>query len=66
MHILSNRTCTKSGSLRGWNPRRMRVSGAGGPDSPSEEDVYLKGMAVCCEFHPTLGTEPQNILADGM
>ena len=29
-------------------------------------EVYLKGMAVCWEVHPTLGTEPQNILTDGM
>ena len=29
-------------------------------------EVYLKGMAVCCEVHPTLGTDPQNILTDGM
>jgi hypothetical protein len=28
--------------------------------------IYLYGMAVCCELHPTLGTEPQNILTDGM
>ena len=29
-------------------------------------EAYLKGIAVCCEDHPTLGTEPQNILTDGM
>jgi len=29
-------------------------------------EAYLKGMTVCCEVHPTLGTEPQNILADRM
>jgi hypothetical protein len=31
----------------------------------SETQVYLKGIAVCCEAHPTLGTEPQNIRTDG-
>lgn len=29
-------------------------------------EVHLKGIAVCCEDHPTLGTEPQNILTEGM
>jgi hypothetical protein len=31
----------------------------------SETQVYLKGIAVCCDAHPTLGTEPQNIRTDG-
>lgn len=26
---------------------------------------YLMGMSVCFENHPTLGTEPQNILTEG-
>jgi len=29
-------------------------------------EAYLKGIAVWCETHPTLGTESQNILTDGM
>jgi hypothetical protein len=29
-------------------------------------EAYLKGMAVCCEVHPKLGTDPQYILTDGM
>ena len=28
--------------------------------------TYLKGITVCCEAHPTLGTEPQNILTEGI
>jgi hypothetical protein len=35
-------------------------------NSHTAVEVYLRGTAVCCEVHPTLGTEPQNILADGM
>jgi hypothetical protein len=27
---------------------------------------YLRGISVCFEAQPTLGTEPQNILTDGM
>lgn len=32
----------------------------------SSSEAYLKGIAVWCETHPTLGTESQNILTDGM
>ena len=30
------------------------------------EPDYLKGIALCWEVHPTLGTEPQNILTEGI
>ena len=68
MHILS------SGSLLEWTgeepkglpDKALRAGHLAVAPAPLSPETYLKGMAVCCEVHPTLGTEPQNILTDGM
>jgi hypothetical protein len=66
MHILSREP------LREWTEEEPKVPSGKGLRGRTMRAVsslieaYLKGMTVCCEVHPTLGTEPQNILTDGM
>ena len=68
MHILSNGNCAwRAGCGPGTSARQ---GFPGEEDSrepkPQVKRDYLKGIAVCCEVYPTLGTEPQNILTVGM
>jgi hypothetical protein len=50
MHIMSKGECAAASRVRAFY---------------LEYKLILK-IAVCCEIHPTLGVEPQNILTDGM